>query len=120
MQTLTPPWRAKARATTDPPSQIRMPADASAETSNIQLPPIGCLKFLRKLFVVSVCDGIGSIFLALTSLGLSFAAVAAEKEAHLRSLVHEHFPHVTPWSDMLKLTLQDIVTLSRKELTPSF
>ena len=106
----TPPWR--SRPVPSAPDSPRLPCVTSGATSaDGRLETIPCLQSLRRLFVVSVCDGIGSIFVALTSLGVGFSAIAAEKEAHLRALVHDHFPAVTPWADMQKLQLQDLVKL---------
>ena len=82
-----------------------MEADSSggpADTSHARSPP-------AKVYAVSLCDGIGGIFLALDLLGAPFDGVAAEKEWHLRELTRRRFPWLQTWSDCMSLRPEAMV-----------
>ena len=63
------------------------------------------------LFVISLCDGIGCIFVALSSLGISFDGCAAESDSDLRRLVHSYFPHLTSFTDVMNLAAEELMKL---------
>ena len=57
----------------------------------------------RPLFVISFCDGIGAVFIALEALQIAFRGLASEQDEQLGSFVARKFPTVTHQSDCLKL-----------------
>ena len=59
--------------------------------------------------VISLCDGIGGIFICLTLLGLPFSGIAAEIDHDLRDFTHRKFPQLTLFSDCTSVTLDVIL-----------
>ena len=64
--------------------------------------------------VVSACDGVGGIFLALQLLGRSFEGLAAEKDRHLQEFSHGKFPHVLLHKEVASLTADCITAYFRR------
>ena len=63
--------------------------------------PVAAPQPHKPMFVISVCDGIGGIFVALRGVNVAVQGIAVEKEAALRSLTHKHFPELTLLEDMM-------------------
>jgi len=66
------------------------------------------------IFVVSLCDGIGSIFVVLKLLRKRFRGIAAEMDPHARALASHHHPKVQAYADALDITSELIMTEFRK------
>ena len=58
---------------------------------------------IKKVFVVSACDGIGAAFCAVRILQLPFTGVACEKSPHLRRFVRDKWPQVATHTDLHQL-----------------
>ena len=86
------------------PSQGPEPTSENVATSG----PLWSSSSLPWL-VVSLCDGIGSIFICLTMLGLPFGGIAAEIDSDLRDFAHRKFPRLTLFSDCTSVTLNVVL-----------
>ena len=64
-----------------------------------------------ELFVISVCDGVGAIFLALRKLQLAFRGVAFENDPALAAFVEGQWENVLALVDVLQADVGELVRL---------
>ena len=64
-----------------------------------------------ELFVISICDGIGAIFLALEKLQLAFRGVAFENNPALAAFFEGQWENVLALGDVLQADVDELVKL---------
>ena len=64
------------------------------------------------LFVISYCDGIGCVFVALEQLHIDFLGIAVEQEPACQACTRRHFPHLTFADDVMTFDVEQAVTLA--------
>ena len=64
------------------------------------------------LYVISYCDGIGCVFVALEQLHIDFLGIAVEREPACRACTQRHFPHLAFEEDVMNFDIEQAVTLA--------
>ena len=59
--------------------------------------------------MVSLCDGVGGIFLALQIADRRFRGLSVEKDRDLGEFVHQRWKHLELLSDVAKLSAEQIL-----------
>ena len=68
----------------------------------------------QRLFVISVCDGIGAVFVALMAFIAAVEGIACESMEHLREFTGRTFPGTTSAVDVAALAVADIIAAARR------
>ena len=66
-----------------------------------------------RIFPISLCDGLGTLWVCLRLLGINASGVAAESDQNLQELVKHHFPQVAQFNDVLKLDSRRLFNLAK-------
>ena len=70
---------------------------ASLHTRAVQSPmvtPLRSYPWIGRMLTVSLCDGIGSVWVCLRNLAISTFGLSVEQDHNLSSLVHFHWPQI--------------------------